>query len=97
MSKLGFLVTLVAKPGKGDELGEFLASAQPLAEREGGTITWYAIKIDDSTYGIFDTFEEEGARQAHISGPIASALMARADELLAEPPSIKPVDVLASK
>ena len=97
MSKLGFLVTLVAKPGKADELGEFLASALPLAEAEGGTISWYAIKIDDSTYGIFDTFAEEGARQAHITGEIASALMARADELLAEPPTIKPVDVLAAK
>ncbi len=97
MSKLGFLATMVAKPGKADELAAFLASALPLAQAEGGTISWYAIKIDDSTYGIFDTFDDEDARQAHINGPIASALMARADELLAEPPSIKPIDVLAAK
>lgn len=97
MVKLGFLATMVAKPGKADELGEFLAGALPLAEAEGGTVSWYAFKIDDSTYGIFDSFDTEAERQVHITGPIASALMARADELLAEPPSIKPVDVLAAK
>jgi len=97
MVKLGFLATLVAKPGKADELAAFLASALPLAEAEPGTVNWYAIKIDDSTYGIFDTFETEDARQAHINGPIAAALMAKADDLLAEPPSIKPIDVLAVK
>ncbi|HEY1487667.1 MAG TPA: antibiotic biosynthesis monooxygenase [Micromonosporaceae bacterium] len=97
MSKLGFLATMVAKPGKADELAEFLTSALPLAQAEPGTVSWYAVKVDDSTYAIFDTFDDEAARQAHINGPIAAALMARADELLAEPPSIKPVDVLASK
>ena len=97
MAKLGFLATLVAKPGKGGELGEFLASALPLAQAEAGTLTWYAIKIDDSTYGIFDTFDTQDAREAHINGPIAAALMGRADDLLAEPPSIKPIDILAAK
>ncbi len=97
MAKLGFLVTMVAKPGKAGELGAFLASALPMADAEGGTISWYAFKVDDNTYGIFDTFDDEDARQAHINGPIASSLLARAGELLAEPPSIKPVDVLADK
>jgi quinol monooxygenase YgiN len=97
MIKLGFLATLVAKPGKADELAAFLAGALPLAQAEPGTVTWYAIKIDDSTYGIFDTFGDEAARQTHINGPIAVALMAHADDLLAEPPSIKPIDVLAAK
>jgi len=93
----GFLATLVAKPGKGGELGDFLAGALPLAQAEAGTHTWYAIRIDEQTYGIFDSFVTEEDRQAHINGPIAQALMARADELLAEPPSIKPVDILAAK
>jgi quinol monooxygenase YgiN len=97
VAKLGFLATLVAKPGKADELGEFLAGALPLAQAEAGTLTWYAIKIDDDTYGIFDTFDTQDARQEHINGPIAAALMSRADELLAEPPSIKPIDILAAK
>jgi quinol monooxygenase YgiN len=97
MVTLGFLATLVAKPGKGDELGDFLAGALPLAQAEPGTRTWYAIRIDEQTYGIFDSFVTEDDRQAHINGPIAQALMARADELLAEPPSIKPVDILAAK
>jgi quinol monooxygenase YgiN len=97
VAKLGFLATLIAKPGKADELGEFLASALPLAQAEPGTLTWYAIKIDDSTYGIFDTFDTQDARHAHINGPIAAALMSRAEDLLAEPPSITPIDILASK
>jgi len=97
MVSLGFLVTTVAKPGKEADLASFLQSALPLAEAEPGTIAWFAIRIDESTYGIFDVFETEEARQAHINGPIAAALLSKADELLAEPPSIKPIDVLAAK
>ena len=97
MVNLGFLATMVAKPGKEQELADFLAGALPLAEAESGTVVWYAIRIDERTYGIFDAFETEAAREAHINGPIAAALMSKADELLAEPPSIKPVEVMAAK
>ena len=97
MPKLGFLVTLTAKPGKADELGAFLTGALPLAEAELGTLTWYAIKVDDDTYGIFDTFDTQDARDVHINGPIAAALMDRTGDLLAEPPSIRPIDILAAK
>jgi quinol monooxygenase YgiN len=97
MVKLGFLVTAVAKAGKEQELASFLESARPLAEAEPGTTAWFAVRIDEHTYGIFDVFETEEARQSHINGPIAAALLGRADDLLAEPPSIKPIDVLAAK
>lgn len=97
MVTLGFLATMVAKPGKEAELGAFLESALPLAEAEAGTLSWFAIRIDEQTYGIFDVFATEEARQTHINGPIAVALLSKADELLAEPPSIKPIDVLAAK
>lgn len=97
MVTLGFLATMVAKPGKEEELGAFLTSALPLAEAEAGTVAWFAIRVDHQTYGIYDVFATEDARQAHINGPIAAALMSKADELLAEPPSIKPIDVLAAK
>lgn len=97
MVSLGFLATTVAKPGKEKELAEFLESALPLAQAEAGTVAWFAIRIDENTFGIFDVFETEEARQAHINGPIAAALMSKADELLAEPPSIKPIEVLAAK
>jgi quinol monooxygenase YgiN len=97
MAKLGFLATMTAKPGKADEVAALLASALPLAEAETGTRTWYAIRIDDNTFGIFDTFDAEADRQAHINGPIAAALLAKSDELLSEPPSIKPIDILAAK
>jgi quinol monooxygenase YgiN len=97
MVTVGLLATLSAKPGKETELAEFLAGALPLAEAEPETTAWFAIKIDDSTYGIFDVFPGAGGRQAHLDGPIAAALMAKADELLSSPPDIKSIDVLAAK
>lgn len=95
--KVGVLARLVAKPGKEQAVADFLASALPLANGESETVTWYAIQIDSNTFGIFDTFPHEDGRRAHLSGQIAQALMARADDLLAEAPDIKPVAILASK
>ena len=97
MVSVGLLATLEAKPGKEDEVAAFLASALPLAEEEPATTAWFAIRLGDTTFGIFDAFPDDAGRQAHLGGPIAAALMERADELLATPPDIKPVDVLASK
>ncbi|HLN76358.1 MAG TPA: antibiotic biosynthesis monooxygenase [Nocardioidaceae bacterium] len=97
MVTLGLLATLNAKPGKEDELAGFLESALPLAQAEEETIAWFAIKIDATTYGIFDAFPGAEGRQAHLAGPIAAALMEKADDLLSSPPEIKPVDVLAAK
>jgi quinol monooxygenase YgiN len=97
MVTVGLLVTLNAKPGKEDDLASFLESALPLAQAEDDTTAWFAIKIDDSTYGIFDVFPGPEGRQAHLDGPIAAALMAKADDLLSSPPDIKPIDVLAAK
>ena len=93
----GILATTVAKPGKEAELAAFLQSALPLAEAEPGTVAWFAIKIDEQTYGIFDVFDDEAGRQAHLAGPIAAALTAKADELLSEPPTLKTIDVIAAK
>ena len=67
--KLGFLVTLEAKDGKGEELGEFLRAGREFAAAEEETVTWYAFRIDPTHYGIFDTFASENGRQAHIAGP----------------------------
>ena len=95
--KLGFLVTLEAKDGKGEELGEFLRAGREFAAAEEETVTWYAFRIDATHYGIFDTFATENGRQAHITGPLAEALGKATDELLASDPSIRPVDVIAVK
>jgi quinol monooxygenase YgiN len=95
--KLGLLAQLQAKPGKGEELGAFLQSGRELALAEQGTVTWYAFKIDDTHYGIFDTFETEDARQAHINGEIPKALTQVAGELLASDPDIRPIDIIAVK
>jgi quinol monooxygenase YgiN len=95
--KLGLLAQLEAKPGKGDDLQAFLESGRALALAEERTVTWYAFKLDDTHYGIFDTFETEDARQAHINGEIPKALTQVADDLLAAEPDIRPIDVIAVK
>ncbi len=97
MSKLAIWAQLEAKPGKEKELEDFLKSAQPLAEREPGTVTWYAIKMGPGKYGIFDTFNDENGRNAHLNGEIAKALFAKADQLLAQAPKIDKPEILASK
>src|SRR5450432_119068 len=88
---------LKAKPGKSAEVEAFLKSALPMAQKETGMITWYAFQEDEGSYGIFDTFDTEAARQAHLDGPIAKALMSKAGELLVEPPQIHKIRLLADK
>jgi quinol monooxygenase YgiN len=95
--KLGILALLEAKPGKGDELGAFLEGGRAIAEAEEGTVTWYAFKISESTYGIFDTFATEEARQAHLGGEIPKALGQVASDLLALDPDIRTLEVIAVK
>ncbi len=97
MVKVGLLVRLEAKPGKESEVENFLRSGLPLAQDEPETAVWFAIRLGPSTFGIFDAFPGDAGRQAHLSGPIAAALMSKASELLAKPPVIEKVDVLAAK
>jgi len=95
MVKFGLLATLEAKPGRGDELAAFLKQGRALAAAEEGTVTWYAFKLSDTTYGVFDSFETEDARQAHLEGEIPRAIGQVAGELLATDPDIRPVDIVA--
>jgi quinol monooxygenase YgiN len=97
MVKKALWVELNAKPGKEKQLEEFLNSAQPLAEREKDTVTWYAVKMSPASFGIFDTFAGDSGRQAHLNGEIAKALMSNAKELLSTDPKIHQIDIIASK
>lgn len=97
MAKLGLLARIEARTGKEDEVESLLSGALPLARAEDGTRTWYAFRLGPSSFGIFDTFDDEAGRQAHLDGEIARALMGKADELLAKPPQIDKVDVLVAK
>ena len=96
METIGLLVTLEARPGKEADAEAFLKSAQPLALNESGTLKWYAIKLGPEKFGIFDTFANEAGRNVHLSGEIAKALGARANELFATPPQIEKVEILAT-
>jgi quinol monooxygenase YgiN len=90
-------VRLVAKPGKEEEVAAFLASALPLAQAERGTLVWFALRISHNEFGVFDAFADENGRKAHLDGRIAAALMAKAGELLAQPPKIEQISLLAAK
>ena len=95
--RLGILALLEAKPGKGDDLAAFLESGRAIAVAEAGTVTWYAFKISDTSYGIFDTFETDDALQAHLGGQIPQALGQVAPDLLASDPDIRTVEIVAVK
>jgi len=97
MVKVALFVRLEAKAGKEKDVEQFLRGGLPLVEAEPATTAWFGIRLGPSTFGIFDAFPDEAGRQAHLSGKVAAALMAKAGELLAKPPSIDKVDVLAAK
>jgi quinol monooxygenase YgiN len=97
MVKLALFVRLEAKPGKEADVENFLRSGLPIVQDEPATIAWFGIRLGPTTFGIFDAFPDEAGRQAHLSGKVAAALMAKAPQLLATPPVIEKVDVLAAK
>jgi quinol monooxygenase YgiN len=97
MVKTALYVRLEAKPGKEQEVADFLRSGLPLVEEEPATIAWFGLQMGPSTFGIFDAFPDEAGRDAHLSGKVAAALMAKAGDLFSQPPSIAKVDVLAAK
>jgi len=97
MLKLSLLVRLEAKPGKENEVADFLQQGLQLANQEATTPLWFALRLGPTTFAIFDAFEDETGRQTHLNGPIAKALMDNASRLLAAPPVIERVEVLGAK
>ena len=95
--RVALWVRLDAKPGKEAEVESFLRSGLAIVEQEPATIAWFAIRMGSSTFGIFDAFPDEAGRQAHLTGRVAAALMAKASELLSKPPSIEKIDLIAAK
>ena len=97
MVSVALLVRLEAKPGKEAEVERFLRDGLPVVQEEPATTAWFGIRLGPSTFGIFDAFPDEAGRQAHLTGRVAAALMAKAADLFAQPPVIEKVDVLAFK
>ena len=97
MTKLALYVPLKAKTGKEEEAAEFLRSLLLGVEEEPGTTTWYAVRIDHSSFAIFDAFPDEAARDAHLAGKVAVALIQQAPDLFVDAPEIKRLDILACK
>ena len=97
MSRYALLVHLKAAAGRENDVAAFLASALPLVEGEPGTIAWFAGRLDIDSFMIFDTFDDEAGRDAHLNGPVAAALGSIATDLLAAAPDIRKVDLIAEK
>ena len=97
MAKQAIWVMLKAKPGKESEIEAFLAQGAQMAGSESGTVTWYGVKMGPGVYGVFDTFQDEAGRDAHMGGEIAKALMAKAPELFANDLRIEQMEILAAK
>ena len=97
MLNVALFARLEAKPGKEDQVAQFLATGLELAKQEATTPLWFALRLGKTTFAVFDAFSDDKGRQNHLQGQIAKALMARAPELLATPPTIEPADVLGVK
>lgn len=97
MVKYGLWVELIARAGRERDVAAFLIDALPAVQRETGTICWFGVRLDHATFAIFDAFESEEGRDAHLAGAVAEALADRADDLFAQPPAIRKLDVLAAK
>ena len=97
MVTVGLMVRVEARSGMESEVESFLTEALALAEEEPDTVAWVATRLGQSTFGIFDVFPDDSGRRAHLAGPITEALSERADDLLAEPPTIEHLDILAHK
>lgn len=95
--RVGLFARLEAKPGKEGELLAFLEQGTEMANRESTTPLWFAVRFGPTTFAIFDSFTDEGGRQAHLTGPIAKALMANASALLVAQPAIEPLDIIGAK
>jgi quinol monooxygenase YgiN len=95
--KIGLLARIEAKPEFADKVEQLLRDAAGLADQEAQTVTWYSFRQDATTFGVFDTFEHEQGRQAHLQGQIAAALMGAAETMLSSAPVITPVDLLGVK
>ena len=97
MAKYALYVSLKAKPGKEKDVEAFLKQGAEMSKREAGTVNWYGLKEDEGLYSVFDTFNDEAGRDAHLNGEIAKALMAKASELFADAPKIHKINILADK
>lgn len=95
--RVGLLARIEAKPEHVEKVEGMLRDAVALAEQEDGTVTWYSFRQDATTFGVFDTFDDEDGRRDHLEGKIAAALMGVAETLLSAAPVITPIDVLAAK
>jgi quinol monooxygenase YgiN len=97
MAKFALYAELKAKPGKEADVEAFLKQGAEMAKAEAGTVHWYGFRQDSGAFGVFDTFNDEAGRDAHLSGEIAKALMANAEALLSEAPKIHKISLIAEK
>ena len=97
MAKFALYAELKAKPGKEADVEAFLKQGAVMSKDEAQTVNWYGVKMGPGIYGVFDTFNDEDGRDAHLNGEIARALMANASELFSNEIRIEKMEILADK
>jgi quinol monooxygenase YgiN len=97
MATKAIWVMLKAKPGKESDVEAFLKQGAAMSNDEPQTVTWYGVQMGPGVYGVFDTFDDESGRDAHMNGEIAKALTANAVELFSNELRIEKMDILAEK
>jgi quinol monooxygenase YgiN len=97
MVTVGLVIRLYPKPGKEEDVANFLEGVMPLIREEPATTTFFGVRFGPSDFGIIDAFPDDAGRTAHASGKAAAALWGRADELFASPPAVEPIDILSAK
>ena len=97
MAKYALYVPLQAKPGKAADVEAFLKAGAQMSKSEHGTVSWYGIKQPDGSYAVFDTFDDEAGREAHLRGDIAKTLMEKAPELFANKIEVHRIEIVAEK
>jgi quinol monooxygenase YgiN len=84
MYKFALFAQLEAKPGKENEVAKLLEAGLAMARKESTTPLWFALRLEPTTFGVFDAFADEGGRQTHLNRQIAKAITAKARELFAK-------------
>lgn len=93
----GLLMTFKAKKGNEHEVEAFLRQAEAAVAEEPKTTAWFALRLDDGAYGIFDAFPDPGGRFAHLTGRVPRVLAKHALSLLGSVPDLAMLNVVAEK
>lgn len=90
-------ITLTARKGQEQAVEQLIAGIRADVEQEVGTRRWFGCRRDAQTFHIFETFDDEAGREAHLAGAGAARLRAQSNAILATPAHIDRLDLMVAK